>query len=876
MRTNKILALALAFVLVLSTGVFAAIPNNTLIVGNKAFDIPGYVAKPEHVAEIQQAVDQANGKIYYQLDGVQDTWAGVFGGSVSAEELDALGPITYKGADGKEVVYEKFSGNPVTEEPQAQEFDLEVTIDDPDMTLVADGADNAIITVRAKRYGEFDPSFRGTVRFVSLQGAQFGKELVSFDKGVAQVQLTSTSSATPVQDTIYAIIKDVEDAQDSALVGFTKSLNVMYVPEAGGGEVADKVFIAYAESDRASDVFVRFNKKFDFAALYKDWKANGVIKVKRYGDAVPVAVDDIVKVDDTTVKLVLLEEHALVDNSAVTVYAYSSGVNGALIDSSFTFNLVDPKAPEALDVDVRDYRTIEAIFTEPVVSDVAEVAGNWVLNGHRLSDGDVEFIKVGRAGDEVDVVEENDVQAYVPDPVSPRDNRNVVTIKLSADASKNYLKDEGKANLLQAYNIIDYAGLRDTTGQNKATTQEFTFVTPALPAAPTAEVKMDSPEQFRVVFSTEVEPLTSKNFRFEYQNGVDEESGEPVWTEVPLEDDVTNATYAVVTPLSAREYLIELEQDWTQEEKLNTAGTRNNYYTPGYNVVRITVLEGVKNLLGVAMTEDDVNTVTMKLDATSPTIKSAGQLFDEDGNPLQEFRVVMSEPVQVYLTENDPRNSRPLTPSQKQEAGTGIPTPTFQFVKADGSKTVDGVLSEEGIDETDTEFVVVPESDLEPGEWTLYIRSISDDVGNTSATVSYPLVVAAEPGVTGEPKIIWADAHDHQPVGANVYADLVHIQFGTIMSLDALKSTVYTINGKPLGIEAMITSQDVEYDAGNLRGVMGTRVRIQLPDSFLDKDSPNVLNVSKSLKDAEGNLIKAPTEVVLPYPDATEVPDHEE
>jgi len=116
MRTKRILALALALVLVLSTGVFAAIPNNTLLVGNKAYDIPGYVATGEHNAEIQAAVDNADaGQIFYQLDGVQDQWAGVFGGTPSTAELDALGQITYKGADGKEVVYDKFSGNPVTE-----------------------------------------------------------------------------------------------------------------------------------------------------------------------------------------------------------------------------------------------------------------------------------------------------------------------------------------------------------------------------------------------------------------------------------------------------------------------------------------------------------------------------------------------------------------------------------------------------------------------------------------------------------------------------------------------------------------------------------------------------------------------------------------
>lgn len=210
-----------------------------------------------------------------------------------------------------------------------------------------------------------------------------------------------------------------------------------------------------------------------------------------------------------------------------------------------------------------------------------------------------------------------------------------------------------------------------------------------------------------------------------------------------------------------------------------------------------------------------------------------------------------------------------LTPSQTQQAGTGVPTPTFQFVNADGSKTVDGELSSK-INEEDTIFTVRPKSLLDAGNWTIYIRSISDDVGNTSATVSYPLVVQ---GVTvqGEPVIIWADAHDNQySVSDGVYRDMVRIQYGTVMSQDVLKSNVYTINGKVLPPGTMVTSEDVKYDGT----IEGTRVTITLPYTFLGKiteeqgaspSEPHILNVSTSLKDAKGNPIKPPTEVQLTY-----------
>ncbi|MCM3625678.1 hypothetical protein M4D70_26295 [Brevibacillus borstelensis] len=135
---------------------------------------------------------------------------------------------------------------------------LNITVDEEDSTLIADGADNAVITVKALRDGVLDTNFKGTVKFQSLKGAKFAKEEVAFDQGIAQVQVTSISSPVEILDTIIATIANAEDPD---FVGTQSRINISYVPEDGNQNVEKKVFITYAESDRASDVYVKFNDK---------------------------------------------------------------------------------------------------------------------------------------------------------------------------------------------------------------------------------------------------------------------------------------------------------------------------------------------------------------------------------------------------------------------------------------------------------------------------------------------------------------------------------------------------------------------------------------------------------------------------------------
>ncbi|MCM3625537.1 Ig-like domain-containing protein [Brevibacillus borstelensis] len=611
----------------------------------------------------------------------------------------------------------------------------------------------------------------------------------------------------------------------------------------------------------------------NFEKLYADWKLGNVDFIitndgKTIGDNAGEILD-IKKVNDNTVKLVLASTSALTDNSLVTVAVADDRTNGIAQDSQISFNLVDSDAPKAVKVSAVDYKTLVAEFTEPVNPSDAETISNWVLNGKRLSAADIISIEVGNI-----INEDGEVAAY--DLVNGVDNRHFVTIKL-VDADQNdattigveKYKAAGQKNLLQAYNITDYAAQTDTTGQNKATTQEFEFLTPAVPNAPTAAVTMDSPEQFKVEFSAPVQKvnaggdLTLADFVVERQHGV-KADGTPNWVEA--EADVDGTQFAVsLNKGSNSVYYIELENDWTRV--LGTDANKISYYTPGYNKVKITLkanaAESIRTGVDISSAIEEI--ITLDIDAKAPTF-TAEQVVTADG-PQQAVAVTMSEPIKFPGS----LNTEGSTPSLKQ--GAEVPAPTFEFVSADKKTTIQGSLDVASLSEDDKEFVITPDDTLAAGEWTVYIRSISDDVGNTSDTLAQTVTILPTQEATGEARIIWAEAIDNTDVEANgsiELQDVVFVQFGTEMSLDALRSNIYSINGNSLPEGVSITSSDEEYSAG----LTGTRVMITLPHNFLGNVTetyvgtvaqPHILNVNKRLADVKGNALLGKNEVQMTY-----------
>ncbi|WP_342404962.1 immunoglobulin-like domain-containing protein [Brevibacillus sp. FSL K6-2834] len=815
------------------------------------------------------AVSDSNGKVYAVTNIAATT--------VPGEYKLTLGTAV----EGKGTLTVKHGESQATKDFDTTIAGLKLSVDvaDEDYRLIADGADNTIIKITVKRDGVVDENFKGEVKFQSLKGAKFAKEAVAFDKGVAQVQVTSISSPIVVNDTIIATVSQAEDPD---FIGERIAVNLQYVPADGNGDIDKKVFITSAESDRASDVYVKFNDKIDFNKLYADWdygKGEAKIIVRGKGLTSNADVDrevlDIVKVDDRTIKLVLAEEEALKDNSAVTILVNDERIKGLLQKSEYPFNLVDSDAPKAVKVTAPDYKTLVAEFNEPVSAAVAEKPSNWVLNGHRLTDADIVSIKVGNIVDE-----DGNVESYVRPTATTEaiDNRHFVTIKLTETKGNgvNYYKQQGAKNLLQAYNIHDYAGKTDTTGQNTATTQEFEFITPVVPEAGSVDFVLQSPEQFKIKFDEPVQKvgggdLSLANFNFERQHGFDKD-GNPVW--VAYNTDVVNLQFPVMLTKDKKNgsvYYFELQDDWTVI--LDTEKNNINYYTPGYNKVRLTLKKDQieSKRTGAKYDQDVVKVIEMELDDTAPTF-TAKQVVEKNV-PQKRVAITMSEPIQMALANGDAANTEGTTKSQTQEK---VPTPTFEFVSKDKKTTILGKLVEGSLSEDDTQFEIEPiEPDkLTAGDWTVYIRSISDDIGNTSDTLKQDLTILPTEQEKGKAQIIWAEAIDNIDAlkdGVIKPEDVVVIQFGTEMSLDAYRSSIYTINGKPLPEGVNITATEAEYTNSGLKG---TRVTITLPKTFLGDTSdeiigkfsePHILNVNKRLEDAAGNRLISPSEVELTY-----------
>jgi len=104
--------LVVVSVLLFATGAYAAVPNDAVIIGDKAFAI-GYLTDPNNASEIQQALDNADpGNIWYSIEGVTTGWTGVFFGNVATEaDIAAFPQIEYKDPQGAITVYAAGNGD---------------------------------------------------------------------------------------------------------------------------------------------------------------------------------------------------------------------------------------------------------------------------------------------------------------------------------------------------------------------------------------------------------------------------------------------------------------------------------------------------------------------------------------------------------------------------------------------------------------------------------------------------------------------------------------------------------------------------------------------------------------------------------------------
>jgi len=98
----KVITLILTLTMLLAAVAYAAIPMNSVIIGNRAFSI-SYITDPSNAAEIQRALDElGGGPLAYQIEGQTTGWTSIMDGrSLTEEEIAAFPAVIYKDENGE-------------------------------------------------------------------------------------------------------------------------------------------------------------------------------------------------------------------------------------------------------------------------------------------------------------------------------------------------------------------------------------------------------------------------------------------------------------------------------------------------------------------------------------------------------------------------------------------------------------------------------------------------------------------------------------------------------------------------------------------------------------------------------------------------------
>ncbi|TCI27142.1 hypothetical protein EVJ32_02815 [Exiguobacterium sp. SH5S4] len=726
-------------------------------------------------------------------------------------------------------------------------------------SLVANGSDNTEVMLELVDVatGRVDAGADNIVLDLNATFGTLSSKRVTIQDGKATVVLTSEFSNTGVTSKIDAQI--IEASGDyKALIGkVAGSANVTFATASNGN--VETVTLIAAESNQAD----RFTLFFDKAVsldhfvkqsngkyLYKEVKgtnettsvptgageayrhaflvdgAEESVEITQNGKSFQVKGFKPVAGNPKAMEVILDKTTPFTDNARVEVEVNTVNSISKVTKSSASFVVTDARKPEATSVAPEGLNTLKVKFSESIAG------ANFLLDG-RFVEGTHFDVAIGDYN-----------------PVTLADNRDLATLSLKA------AYNEGKATSVAGYfgagqhsvqisSIADFAYATDRN--NLGSTQNLYFDIVSDPAKPTASVSVESPEQFRVKFDKSVAPVAASEFVL--QRLV---NGKYV--------DTTNVPYEV-TRVSATEYVVELTEDWTSIYK--TSSSNKNYYNDDYRI--FVAKDSATNIANGLKNEDlalDLNYAGSLLntpDVTSPVISQISRV-----DMTRFFDVTMSEPVKL-VDQDDAGN----TLAQKQGPLTRT---TAQFIGKDKdgkTVTIDGVVpsysnNASGMDNvlrvewSNVQGALTPQAVVDGGgstEWTLVVRAISDDVGNTAASATKSFTVAKSPAANTPFKLTAVLGQDNEE-----RQDTVKLTFSegvqTAGISDATNPAQYTINGKtlPTGTSIRVSNEDA---------IAGFEtVTIELPDGTLSNKAKesNVITVNKDLLSHDGSKFEGPVE----------------
>lgn len=678
----------------------------------------------------------------------------------------------------------------------------------------------------------------GTINFdVSTGGGSFGQESSLVAKGKADAQITSSNYNEITEVTVKVVLKTTNSDYD----GLEGKTNILFVPPAYEEELITLARVVHVAGNQNDRVFVTFSSPVNVSDLdvnsfrIRDGNTKEYCTVKCFNQLADNIIELILDTDSD-------ENNALTDNVKHTLFV--DYIPNVVVEMSESFMLTDTKPQRVSSVvsELTDQRTITLEFEEAVAKDTdgdikdwdANKPENYLVNGNRLV---YEYYETDDYDEEQALIESIEVGEY--DPVTGEDRRNVVTIYLTKDSQ---LKEK---NSIQIVNIGDWAACSDQQNIMQIA-QTIDIDIELIKDKPSFIMEQQSVEQYLLTVDQDVELVSGVEMKDAFAIYYGSEEEETYNEEKSLE----YGTDFTVTVLD-RKYYIELTRDWKDILGTEEGDDTNTYYAPDNCFLTIIVRgESFENFYGIT-NEHFEETTKMEHDGESPVVIDVEDITLFGTGEL--FSITMSEPCQllIMLDEDnvDYENSTfPLTPPH----GNMKEIPQYEIYSKNDAEQVKCEILKGSIAEDDMSFLIAPVKPLEAGEWTLYITSIADDVGNTINTTNYPFIVEKEEEeeIIKETRtqVLWARyVHSHHDSKKRI-----EIKFSTVMKSVEANSVFRTEN---------FLLNNISLPAGSSisKGISGVTndfdgVTITLPESYLDYNGYMILNVASNVEAAALDL----------------------
>ncbi|WP_026831958.1 hypothetical protein [Exiguobacterium undae] len=717
-------------------------------------------------------------------------------------------------------------------------------------SILANGSDNTEVTfqLKNKATGEVDMKADDIVLKLSTSFGSLAKERVTIQDGKATVLLTSEFSNTDLEATIDAQIIETVNGEYKDLIGKidgqakVKFSTVMVTPAP-----VEMINVLAAESNQADRVTIFLDKAVSRELLLKsfgldkvrqglheeDYMANDNIQIEQFDGMKRVIGIKSVPSNPKAFEVILDKETPLQDNATVKVLAKITSSTDTEVKSKASFKLTDARQPEVTSVKAVGLNQLEVKFSEAIADAKFKIDGQF---GEKYFD--VKYLGF----DNKEGVDRRDTVI-----ITLNDEQMMAAVKAEEaypGPKKGYFTP-GKHSL-QIWDAMDFAALSDES--NIGTTQNLDFTVAADTVKPTAGVVVESPEQFRVMFSkqlknlslADVQALLGSKMKLERYN-----SGTKLYEDF--------SQYAEITYYNEEtgEVLVELKKDWT--EIYNTVNTKENYYNDKFKITL------AKDSVTAEANGEKNDALSLDLNYSgsplnTPDLKSAEINAIDRILLSNDFNVMMSEPVKLRgLDQAD-------TPLINADGTVLPPKTTVEFIGKDKDGkivTIDGSVVGY-TNSSDMNFRVAANQSLQSlvdnagygEEWKVVVKSLSDDVGNTVATATHDFKIMKTPV---KPVV---SPFEIEKVSANAKdeKDVIRVKFteGVQYSgmYDATSTAQYTLNGKNLPVGTSISLADSDDNLSNGLDI----VKIKVPAGTL-KTLSNVITVNKELQSYDNSVL---------------------